>query len=77
MTFFDWLASPLGVEFQHALIGLILALAAYLSYLAHRQAKSNEELLNGHLEQHMLNDVLVAQPGRRGTPEEPPASDRP
>lgn len=77
MNVFDWLASPTGVELQHAIIGLILALTAYLSFLARRQAKSNEQLLNGHLEQHMLNDVLVAQPHAPVPPAEPPASAQP
>lgn len=61
MTFWDWLASPIGIEAQHAVITLLLALAAYLSFLAHRQSKTNQQLLDGHLEQHMLNDILVSR----------------
>lgn len=63
MTLFDWLMSPTGQELQHALIVLILAGSAYVTYLAKRQADSNAKLLNGHLEAHMSgnspqNDVV-------------------
>ncbi len=74
MDFWTWLASPIGVEAQHAVIGLVLALSAYLSYLAHRQSKANQQLLDGHLEQHMLNDVLLRDdaPAPPQTPPQPP-----
>lgn len=40
MTFFDWLTSPGGQELQHAIIVLLLAVAAYLTYLAHVRNKA-------------------------------------
>lgn len=60
--FFDWLASPIGIEAQHAVITLVLAVAAYLSFLSHRQSQRNEQLLNGHLQDHTLADALQSPP---------------
>lgn len=39
MTVFDWLSSPIGIEATHAVILLITAVSAYVSYKA-RQAAS-------------------------------------
>lgn len=62
MTFFDWLMSPAGQDLQHAVIALLVAGAAYLSYLAHNQAKSNAAQLGDHLEEHALGDQVDSDP---------------
>lgn len=54
MTIFDWLASPIGVELEHAVIVLILAVSGWITFRTHKQSKENAQLLNGHLEQHMI-----------------------
>lgn len=63
MTIFDYLASPIGIDVQHALIVLVLALAAYLSYLAKRQSSTNTKLLNDHLEEHVMLASSKTDPG--------------
>lgn len=68
MNVVDWLATPLGIEFTHAAILLITALASYLGYLAHRTGKRNQQLLDGHLRDHTL---------RSQSPAPPPLSDLP
>lgn len=55
MTFYDWLVSPSGVELTHAIILLVTAVAAYVSFLAHRQSSQNAEMLNSHLEKHIAD----------------------
>lgn len=57
VTIWDFLATPGGVEFEHAVITLIVAVAAWFSYMAHRQSSSNAKALNSHLEQHVLEAV--------------------
>lgn len=54
MTVFDWLNSPVGVEFAHAVIGLITAGALYLSWKSHEQSKTNGQLLSDHIQEHAL-----------------------
>lgn len=71
MTIFDYLASPIGIDVQHAVIVLILAVAAYISYLAKRQSTANSKLLNAHLTEH-INAALEERPVGTLTPEEPP-----
>lgn len=48
----DYLESPAGSELSHAIIGLLIALAAYLTHLAHQRAKSADEKISKHVEQH-------------------------
>ena len=55
MTLFDWLASPAGVDLVHAVVIVLIAAAGYLTYLTHRQAAKNEQLLDSHLEQHVMD----------------------
>lgn len=74
MTFLDWLASPIGVEAQHAVIALVLAVAAYISYLARRQAKHNEQLLNGHIDQHVVDVLLHSGEHQADAASESPAA---
>lgn len=57
MTFWDWLASPDGIRVEHAVIVLVLAISGYLSYLTKRATEKNRQLLNSHLEQHVLEAV--------------------
>lgn len=47
-----WLVSPIGVEFSHAVIVLMLAIAAYLSYLAHRTASETGDKIDAHVAKH-------------------------
>lgn len=62
---FAWLATPVGIEFTHAVIGVLIALAAYLSYLSHRAVKQTQQLLDGHLEAHIKEEAApdVRSPG--------------
>jgi hypothetical protein len=48
----EWLVSPIGVEFSHAVIVLMLALAAYLSFLAHRTASATGDKIDAHVAKH-------------------------
>lgn len=57
MTVWDWLNSPTGIDLVHALIVLIAAVSAYVSYLAKRETAQSKKLLNSHLEQHVLDAV--------------------
>lgn len=57
MDIWTWLSSPIGTEFQHALIGLILAVTAYVSYRTHEQSKANSAKLDNHIDQHVLDVV--------------------
>lgn len=66
MGFFDWLESPGGLQFTHAIIVLVLAYAAYVSSLAHQQSRKNAKLLNGHLEQHIMDAAQGANTGALG-----------
>jgi hypothetical protein len=52
VTLFDYLLTPIGMELTHAVIVLIVAAAALMSYAAHRVSSKNQEMLNGHLEEH-------------------------
>lgn len=52
MSIVDWLETPLGVELLHAIIALITALAAWLSFQAKRHAEYNARQLNSHVERH-------------------------
>jgi hypothetical protein len=49
MNILDWLATPMGVEAFHAVIALVTALAAYLSYLAHRGSRAANQKLDDHI----------------------------
>jgi hypothetical protein len=39
MSFWDYLASPAGDQVEHALIGLIAAITAWISWRTHRRIK--------------------------------------
>jgi len=49
----QFLASPIGVEFAHALIVLMLAIAAYLSFLAHKTASETGDKIDAHVAGHV------------------------
>lgn len=66
MTFFDWLASPAGLDLVHALIVALLALSGWFTYKAKQRADDNSRLLNGHLVEHV---ALAAQ--LEGSPPHP------
>jgi hypothetical protein len=51
--FIDWLQTPGGLEFTNAVAVLLIAIAGYFSFLAHRQSSENAKMLNGHLEEHV------------------------
>lgn len=71
MTVFDFLESPIGVQLVHAVIVLILAIAAWFSYMAKRQSDQNAKLLNGHLQAHVDAQVAAQtadEPGHTGGP---------
>ena len=53
MTLFDWLATPGGEALTRALSLLLTATAAYIAFLARQQSKKNQDLLDGHLAQHV------------------------
>ena len=50
MTFWDWAASPQGVEVVHAVVILCTALAAWFSYRAKQHVKVVDDKLQGHLD---------------------------
>ena len=52
MTVWEWLTSPIGIELTHAVILVLLALAGFLNYLAHRKANEVQSELSGHLADH-------------------------
>lgn len=54
MTFFDWLASPGGVQLEHAVVILLLSAAAWFAKMARDQSRDNARLLNGHIEEHAM-----------------------
>lgn len=53
----EYLNTPLGVELQHAVILLVLALAAYFARNAHVAASDAKERLDLHMDQHLLDVV--------------------
>jgi hypothetical protein len=57
----SWLASPTGIEFEHAVILLIVAIAGYLNWLTHQQTADNAKKLNGHLEEHMIGTAHTTE----------------
>ena len=57
MTLFDWLSTPPGLGIVNAFTLLIVAIAAYISYLARSQSAKNEKLIDGHIQQH-VDDAL-------------------
>ena len=48
-----FLLTPIGGRLVDAVIGLLVALTAYLTYKTHEQTKANGELLNDHLKEHL------------------------
>jgi hypothetical protein len=67
MTIWDFLISPTGQEVTHAIVVLVLAVAAYFTYLAHRYAKENTEKLDDHISQHLVDAFTT---GSRSEPPE-------
>lgn len=67
MGAFDWLITPAGVQLTHAVIVLLVAVAAYIGALAKRQSSENAKLLNSHIEQHVMDAASHANenPGDR------------
>lgn len=59
MTLVDFLATPDGGLLLHALIGLIVALTAYVSYLTRRQTKENHVALRDHMAEHAMTETNV------------------
>lgn len=55
--FWQWLSSPSGIDFQHALIVLLLAVAGWFQWRTHSQVQANSAKLNGHLEKHVMQSV--------------------
>jgi hypothetical protein len=55
MNIWEFLVSPTGQEVTHAVVVLILAIAAYFTYLAHQYAKANTEKLDDHISQHVVD----------------------
>lgn len=49
MTFFDWLVTSTGVEFTHAVIALLVAASAWLTYQNHRRIGSVDSKLDAHV----------------------------
>jgi hypothetical protein len=68
MDFWTWLGTPGGIEMEHAIITLLVAIAGYLSYLAHQQSAENRKLLNSHLEEHLAlaRDLVAKQSAGEG-----------
>lgn len=54
MTIFDWLMTDQGRTFLLAVVGLLNAGTYYLWYLSHRDRARIKHMLNGHLEQHVI-----------------------
>lgn len=48
-----FLQTPEGVELTHAVIALLVAIAAVLSAYAARISHTNRKLLDGHLQAHL------------------------
>lgn len=70
MSLVDYLTSPIGIELTHAIILLLVAVAAYISYRARVYAKQNAQLLNSHLEEHIRSAAGEKQPSDAPRPGE-------
>jgi hypothetical protein len=46
MTFFEWLTTQTGIEFTHAVILVLVAIAAYIN---HRATVKVDQKLDGHI----------------------------
>jgi hypothetical protein len=68
LTFWDFLTSPTGQELTHAFVVLILAIATYLTYLAHRQVKANAERLDDHIAEHDVDAFTTSRGSDPRTP---------
>lgn len=55
MGLFDWLITPGGIELEHAIIVLLVAVAGYFARSARQRSSENAKLLNHHLEQHVMD----------------------
>jgi hypothetical protein len=54
-----WLSTPTGIEFTHAVIALLVAIAAYLTYATHQSQKTTRQLLDGHLDDHVAMQSIL------------------
>lgn len=57
MTLFDWLTTPDGIAATHAGIVLLVAIAGWLQWQTHREVVAQQKLLDGHLNEHVAQDV--------------------
>lgn len=64
-SLFDWLATPHGIEFEHAVIGLMLALTAYVNWRTHSEVKQAQKSLDGHLQAHTGDNARSDQADER------------
>lgn len=71
MPIIEFLETPAGNELVHAVVLLLVAISGWISYRTHVRAIENQKLLNGHLEQHIIE---AATQHVAFTPAEPPAS---
>lgn len=76
MTFWDWLASPTGLEVTHAFIGLITAMSAWFAYRAHHRAVQVHDDLNAHIahETELEQQRTAGRVPPPGTPPAPPVT---
>jgi hypothetical protein len=56
---FEFLQTPIGIEVAHAIIGLLVALTLYITYLAHERAKAADLKMDGHLHQHVRDAEMA------------------
>lgn len=54
MNTITFLLSPEGQQLTHAVVLVLVALAAYLSAKAREQASENAKKLDGHLAEHVM-----------------------
>lgn len=64
----DFLVSPTGQELTHAIVVLVLAIAAWFTYLAHRYARDNAEKLDDHISQHVVDSFTTSSRPKRDDP---------
>lgn len=60
------------MQLVHAVIVLILAIAAWFSFQAKRTSDTNQKLLNGHLQEHVNAQVAAQTAGELGHSGGPP-----
>lgn len=65
-TIFDWLATPGGIELEHAVIILILAVAGYLTAKSHSVINDVSQKVDDHMEQHVMDRLASETTGSSG-----------